>query len=499
MVDLLVSEIVSGTGATWIAGPERRVQGITTDSRAVQAGMGFVCVAGLRVDGNDFAGRAVDAGAALVVMSSTPPDEVRERAVERGCALLVASPALPDGFEVLRVDPDEVTDPCAVAFLLRLADTWRACNPQWVVVGVTGSVGKTTTKDMLAASVRTARRCHATTGNANNLMGMSLTLLGASPEDEVVVAEMGMNHARELTLLSRIARPTLAVLTNVGTSHIGNLGSRAAIAHAKAEIMVGMRGSEETQNGVRPCLVLTDDNDFASLFEQDYCVPQGLEVVRVGTSSTCDVRAQEVTLDEQGRAHFSARFADGATCDVVLPLPGRHAVADALLALAVVERLGIERDVAAEALAHMPQTHMRMEVRSAPGRPRVIDDSYNASPSSIAAALDVLCSLPCEGRRVAVLGEVGELGEESERLHGYIGAYAAAKPLDLLVFVGGGPARWMAEAARTMGFSDDRIELADSAEAALATIGQILSEDDLVLAKGSRMVGLDRFAKGVLA
>ena len=147
----------------------------------------------------------------------------------------------------------------------------------------------------------------------------------------------------------------------------------------------------------------------------------------------------------------------------------------------------------------MPQTRMRMEVRTVPGRARVIDDTYNASPSSVAAALDVLCSMDCTGRRVAVLGEVGELGDEAPRLHGYMGAYAAAKPLDLLVFVGGQHAQEMAEAARIMGFSEDRLEVLPTAQRALELIGPVLAEGDLVLAKGSRFVGLDVFAKGVLA
>ena len=180
-------------------------------------------------------------------------------------------------------------------------------------------------------------------------------------------------------------------------------------------------------------------------------------------------------------------------------MPGRHVVSDYLLALAIADRLGVDRAAAAEAILHMPQTHMRLEILSAPGRPRVIDDSYNASPSSIAAALDVLCSMECTGRRVAVLGEVGELGDEAERLHGYIGAYAAAKPLDLLVFVGKHNARDMAEATITMGYSQDCLEVLESSERALEVIGPILEESDLVLAKGSRSVGLDVFAKGVLA
>lgn len=495
MVSMDIADIVAATGATLLAGDATRgVCGVTSDSRAVEPGCAFVCFAGERVNGNAFAAQAAEAGAAAVVLSEEPPEGLLEVAAATGCAVLRAA------HEGVPVSEDaEVTDDAATEFLLRLAGAWRARNPQWVVVGVTGSVGKTTTKDLLACALATRFRTHATKGNFNNLVGLPLTLLAASSDDEVVVAEMGMNHAGELSRLTAVARPTVALVTNVGTSHIGFLGSRENIARAKAEIVEGMEASDAASGPVRPCLVLTDDNDFAPLIERDFCEPAGVEVVRVGPAATSAVRASEVTLDDEGRPRFVLSFADGWSRPVALDMPGRHAVTDFLLALAVADRVGADRDEAADAAAHMPQTHMRLEVRHVAGRPRVIDDTYNASPSSLAAALDVLCSMSCEGRRVAVLGEVGELGDEARRLHGYMGAYAAAKPLDLLVFVGGENAREMAEAARTMGFSEDRLELVPTARAVLDTFGSVLAEGDLVLAKASRSVGLDVFVKGVLA
>lgn len=482
MLDFSIAELLSATGADLLCGSvEATVGTVTIDSRDAGAGSAFVCFAGERVDGNRFADKAIEAGAAAVVLTREPPEGLVELAEARGCA-------------VLRAAADDAT-----GFLLDLAAAWRARNPQWVVVGVTGSVGKTTTKDMLACGLATRFRTHATKGNFNNLIGLPLTLLAASAADEVVVAEMGMNHAGELSRLTAVARPTVALVTNVGTSHIGFLGSREAIACAKAEIVEGMQASAEATGPVCPCLVLTDDNDFGALIEERFCAPAGVEVVRVGSSEGCAVRAGAIRLDDEGCPSFTVSCADGWSRELSLAAPGRHVVSDFLIALAIADRLGADRDEVAEAIAHMPQTHMRMEVLGAPGRPRVIDDSYNASPSSMAAALDVLCSMGCEGRRVAVLGEVGELGDQATRLHGYMGAYAAAKPLDLLVFVGGEDAAEMAEAARTMGFSEDRLELLPSAERALELIGPLLGEGDLVLAKGSRSVGLDVFAKGVLA
>ena len=482
MLTISIADLLAATSAELVCGDvQAQVHGVTTDSRAVEQGSVFVCFVGERVNGNRFARQAIQAGAGAVVLTEAPEEGLADLASAQGCALLRAA------------------DDDAEEFLLRLAAAWRQRNPQWTVVGVTGSVGKTTTKDMLACGLATRFATHATKGNFNNLIGLPLTLLAASPEDEVIVAEMGMNHTGELSRLTAVARPTVALVTNVGTSHIGFLGSRENIARAKAEIVEGMTPTAEAEGPVLPCLVITDDNDFGSFIEEQFCAPAGVQVVRVGSAASSDVRACDITLDGEGKPTFTLAFADGWERKVTLDAPGRHVVSDFLIAMAIIDRVGADRSAAADAIAHMPQTHMRLEVLTAPGKPRVIDDSYNASPSSMAAALDVLCSMECTGRRVAVLGQVGELGDEAARLHGYMGAYAAAKPLDLLVFVGDEHADDMAEAARTMGFSEDRLEVLESAERALEVIGPVLAEGDLVLAKGSRAVGLDVFAKGVLA
>ena len=166
--------------------------------------------------------------------------------------------------------------------------------------------------------------------------------------------------------------------------------------------------------------------------------------------------------------------------------------------MAVIDLLGMDRDAAADAIAAMPATRMRLSVITSPTGVRVIDDSYNASPGSMAAALDVLSEMRCDGRRIAVLGEMGELGAQEERLHALVGAYAAAKPLDMLVFVGGELASCMAEAARTMGYSDDLITSFPTVEDATATLRDVLAEGDLVLVKASRSAGLDAFVREVL-
>ena len=485
MLTFTVADIAAATGAVLVAGSgDVPVTSVVTDSRAAGEGALFVCIPGERVDGNDFALGVAASGAAAVALTREPADDLLAAAAETGCA-------------VLRAAEDDPTE-----FMLRLAGAWRQRNPQWAVVGVTGSVGKTTTKEMLAAGLSSSYRVHKTSGNFNNLLGVPITLLSADPDDQVVVVEMGMNHAGELTRLTHAVRPDVAVITNVGTSHIGLLGSRENIARAKAEIVAGMGKTDEPSatciGKVSPCLYMTSDNDFAGLIEDAYCKPAGLACRYVGAGEGDWVRRGDVTVDAEARPSFDVRFADGWSRRVTLDVPGTAVAADFLLAIAACDRLGADRDAATEAIEHMPATHMRLEVVTAPGKPRLIDDSYNASPSSMAAGLDVLMAMPCSGRRIAVLGEVGELGTEARRLHGYIGAYAAAKAPDLIVWVGGADAREMREAATVMGMSEDKMELFPDAAQALKIMAPVLAADDLVLVKASRSVGLDAFVKGVL-
>lgn len=478
MIRMTVTEMLDATHAALIAGSGETVfEGVCIDSRAVGEGMAFVALPGDRVDGNDFVVPAIEAGAHVVVMTASASEDVVEAATLYGCSILRA----------VRDDGEE--------FMLRLAAAWRERNPQWKVVGVTGSVGKTTTKDMLAAALATTMPTHATKGNFNNLLGVPLTLFGASPAHEALVVEMGMNMPGEMERLAAVVRPNVAVVTNVGTSHIGNLGSREGIARAKAQILSCMGRRE----GIVPTVVLTDSDDFSDLIEREYAQPADVRVVRVGAGEGCGLRVVRQTMSEDGLPTVCVRFADGLELEGMLPLRGSAMVADLLSAMGAAWALGAGREEAFAGILGMSATRMRLEVRSTREGLRVIDDSYNASPSSIAAALEVLCTMRCDGRRIAVIGEVGELGEQSVQLHGLIGAFAAAKPLDMIVFVGGEAADVMAESALTMGFSADKLERFATSDDAARVLAPILVPGDLVLAKGSRSVGLDRFVEGVLA
>lgn len=478
MVHMSVSELARVTGASVLAPGARDVTGVAAiDSRAVSDGDVFVAFAGERVDGNAYLAAAARAGAAAVVATAEVAPEALAELAALGCA-------------ALRAEADDGEE-----FLLRLARAVRDAHPGWLVVGVTGSVGKTTTKEMLAAAFGAQRRTHATRGNLNNLIGLPLTVLSAPEDAEVLVCELGMNHAGEIARMSAACRPALACVTNVGTSHIGLLGSREGIARAKAEIVSGMADAPAAP----AALALASSGDFTPLIADGFARPAGVDVVLCGRGEKDEVRLTSLDLDAEGRATVGLACADGWTGAVRLPMPGRAAADDLLLALALAWRAGLDRDAALAAIAAMPQARMRLDVRTARSGARVIDDSYNAAPASMAASLDVLASMACEGRRVAVLGEMGELGEEAPRLHGYVGAYAAARGVDLLVLVGGALADEMAEAARTMGLSEDAIERFATVEDATAAIGPALAEGDLVLVKASRAAGLDSFVRGVLA
>ena len=477
MIEIAVKYLEKFTGARpWTGDAERVCRGCVIDSRKVGPDSIFVAFPGERVDGNDYARAAIDAGAAAVVLTREPSRDLLRAADERGCAVFTCE------------DPTE--------FLLLLAQGYRA-RMRCTVVGVTGSIGKTTTKDVLAALLSTGYRVHVTRGNYNNLIGMPLTILDAPRDTEVLVLEMGMDGFGQIERLSRCAQPTYAVITKIGTSHIGLLGSRENIARAKAEIVSGMPPSSENFEGHHAALVLNGEDDYTPFIIENFARPAGIDVVLCGTSEDDDVSARGIELGEDGCPSFDLTFEDGAQIRTRLSVTGAQSVVNALFAIAVARRLGIPQHAVEEVLGSIEITGRRTEVRRSACGARIIDDSYNAAPESMAAALDLLRSLPADGDRIAVLGEMGELGDEGARLHELTGAYAAASHPDLLVCVGGENARRMAQAARLMGMAEDAVRVLPDTEAVISRLAGSLGAADLVLVKGSRFVGLDRFVEEV--
>lgn len=479
MVEIAVKYIEGVTGARGVTGvADRLCRGCVIDSRQVADDSIFVAFSGERVDGNDFAGQAIEAGAAAVVLTREPDRALVRLADDHEAAIFVAD------------DAEE--------FLLRLAQGYRA-RMGCTVVAVTGSIGKTTTKDILSRVLSRRYRVHATRGNYNSTIGMPLTILDAPKDTEVLVLEMGMDGAGQIERLSRCAQPTYAAITKIGTSHVGILGSRENIARAKAEVLAGMPASDVNFEGRHSALVLSGEDDFTPFIIENFAKPAGVEVILVGTSPDDDVYARDIELDETGCARFDLMLENGSQFKTGLSIPGAPAVHNALFAAAIAQRMGIPQFEIDEAFHELEITGHRLQVRVAACGARVIDDSYNASPESMAAGLDMLASTEVAGARIAVLGEMGELGDEAPRMHALVGAYAAAKKPDVLVCVGGDNAREMASAARLMGLPAGRVHIAESAEAALARWGSVIGATDAVLVKGSRFVGLDRFAEGVVS
>ena len=271
------------------------------------------------------------------------------------------------------------------------------------------------------------------------------------------------------------------------------MGSRENIARAKSEIVQGMRAADDFS----PLLVLGGEDDFTPFIRDTFAAPAGVDVMLAGVSDDDEVCARDIRVDDEGRPVFTLDFGAGERIETMLAIPGAQFVPNAVKAAAVGIRLGVTPEQIDAAFRGLTITGHRQEIKRAASGARIIDDSYNASAESMAAGLDLLCSLICDGSRMAILGEMGEMGDEAARMHELVGAYAAAKKLDMLACVGGELAALMAESARMMGMDEDRIQVFADYQQVLDRMGAALEKDDVVLVKGSRFVELDRFVEGV--
>lgn len=455
-------------------GQPRRVVGVAIDSRKVEDGCLFVALVGERVDGNDYVGRALEAGAAAVIMTREPTEAEFARARACNAALLLAA----SGEKALQ----------------DLASWWRD-KLHCVVVGVTGSSGKTTTKEMCARVLATKFKTHATAGNFNSTLGAPLTVLSCPLDAEALVVEMGMNAMHEIEAIAAVARPHIGIITNVGTAHIGILGSRLNIARAKSELVAALGQQAGNSLDVEPCVLLWGQDDYTPWIASNVAAPAGVRTLTFGTSEADDASCANVELDEVGCAHVTATLPSGASMQLDLGLPGVHNVSDALAAAAMGDLLGIAAEQISQALAGLRLEGNRQQVVRCAAGITLINDCYNANADSMRRALDVLCSLKAT-RRIACLGDMGELGEDSEVIHAAVGGYAAGKGVDVLVAVG--PlSRSMAQAALLMGMSENNVvEVADAAGAA-NVLKELACEGDALLVKASHSTGLEKTVEAV--
>jgi UDP-N-acetylmuramoyl-tripeptide--D-alanyl-D-alanine ligase len=432
--------------ATAARAPGKQISGWSIDSRTLAPGDLFVALRGENHDGHDYVNAALEKGAAGAVV---------ERDLESPSLLIVED---------------------TLAALQKLAG-WARCRWAGRVVAVTGSAGKTTTKDVIAQLVAVEVAAGKTIGNLNNHVGLPLSILRLPDESRVAVLEMGMNHAGEIRALARIARPDVGVVTNVGYAHVEAFGSVEAVARAKRELI-----EELPADGVA---VLNADDPLVSAFRE---VHRG-RVVTFGLSENADVRAEDVELGVE-----TVRFRCGGV-RFESPLVGRHGVSNVLAGLAVAQVFEIPPERLRDAVRSLSPGKMRGE-RLEHNGVVIWSDSYNSNPEAARAMIDVLRSTPAR-RRVAALGEMLELGPSTEPLHRDIGRYVAAQGIDVLVGIRGA-ARFMVEEAVRAGLSEGAAYFFEDPGQAGDFLSGMLREGDAVLFKGSRGVKVERALERVL-
>ena len=439
MLETTVQELLEATGGTLLAGAlDRKVSGVETDSRACGAGMLFVPLIAAR-DGHDFMEKALSAGAAGTLCSREPEQ------------------FLPDKFYIRVAD---------TRLALKALASWYRDRFDLPVIQITGSVGKTTTKEMIAAVLSEHYNTLKTDGNFNNDIGVPKTLFRLLPEHEAAVVETGMNHFGEIRYLGEMVRPDVAVISNVGDAHIENLGSREGILRAKSEIFEHLK-----------------DTGFAVLNGDDALLNTlhpPVPVYRCGEGADCTVRVEAV----------ADRGLDGISCTVrteretyarEIPAPGRHMIYSAAMATVIGEQLGLTKEEIAAGVAHYEPAGERMRLIRRGDGALILSDCYNANPQSMAAAIHTLAQAGC-GKTVAVLGDMGELGALSPQAHYDMGACCAQEGIGTVVAIGEQAAK-IAAGAREQGCA--AVHWFAEKEEALGLLSALAGPDTAVLVKAS--------------
>ncbi len=447
MKTITVAEVVRATEGELICGnAETQILTVSTDSRKLEPGSLFVPLVGENFDGHDFIEKALEDGAA---------------------AVLAAKDTNQGTCPVIRVDD-------TLRALQKLAAYYRSLFPI-PAVALTGSVGKTTTKEMVAAVLESKFNTLKTEGNFNNEIGLPLTVFRLEKRHEIAVVEMGMSGFGEIDRLAEIIKPDTAILTNIGMSHIELLGSQENIYRAKSEILAHTK-----PNGT---VLLNGDDPI--LWKHRLEIPQN--TISAGVENTdCDVLASQVSGQVDGVSfHFSGL---GHEMDITLHIPGEHNVYNALFACVCGILYGVPDDGIISALAEFRPANMRMDILEHDGL-RIINDCYNAAPASMQAALKVLGAYP--GRRVAVLGDIVCLGDYAYSAHREVGSAVCRCGIDELITVGEN-ARYIAESAFENGMDSAAIHSFETVAELLQKLGGLVRGGDTILVKASRAMKLER-------
>ncbi|GAA4745434.1 UDP-N-acetylmuramoyl-tripeptide--D-alanyl-D-alanine ligase [Actinomycetospora chibensis] len=480
MIELTLADVARVTGGRLhrASGDERITGSVEFDSRAVTPGGLFVALPGERVDGHDFVDAATAAGAAgvLAAREVDAPAVIVPPVSGTSSSYVLAADADGAGAGVL----------AGLAALARhVVDTLAAAigpGAGLSVVGITGSSGKTSTKDLTAHLLEGAGPTVAPPGSFNNELGHPWTALRATRETRHLVLELSARGPGHVGALCRVAPPRIGVVLNVGSAHLGEFGSREAIAQAKGELVEALPAAQD--GGV--AVIGADDPVVAAMAQRT-----AARVVHTGRAPAATVRAVDEHLDDAGRATFRLVTPAGET-PVTLGLHGAHHVDNALAAAAVALESGLDLDTVAARLATAaPRSRWRMELTERPDGVRVLNDAYNANPESMRAALATLAAMG--GRHTAVLGVMAELGDDAPQAHTELGREVARTGVQRLVVVGGdGPVAALHEAAAAGGVDS---HLVPDAAAAADMISAGVAPGDVVLVKASRSAGLERVAQ----
>ena len=463
---LSATELAGLTGGRLLRTSGRSIRGGAVDSRLVEPGNLFVALPGERTDGHRFLAAAVAAGASALVVSQ------QQATSELDTLGDVTVILVRDGLTALGA----------------IAAGWRRrFNP--LVVGVTGSIAKTSTKEAAAAVLGRRFRTLRSEGNQNNEIGLPLTLLRLTPEDEAAVLEMGMYVGGEIADLAAMAQPRIGVVTAVQPVHLSRIGTIEAVEQAKGELVEAL-----PPHGT--AVLNADDPLVAAMAGRTSAM-----VLHFGLGPGAEVRAEGISLDDRGHAHFELRTPGGGA-ETSLPAPGEHLVPDALAAAAAGHALGLEPEGIAAGLGGAALSPMRMQVQRRADGLTVINDAYNANPASMAAALKALMAARGRGARpgrtVALLGEMAELGEQAAAEHDRLGRLATRLGVDRLVGVGE-LGEVIVRAARMEGMWPEEAIAVPDAGAAVAVLDRWLEPADVVLVKASRVVALDEVAERLLS
>ncbi len=433
---MLVKEIIEATKGRLLSGNlDDDIIGFTQDTRKIKEGDMYIPLIGEKNDGHDYIEQAFINGASSIITS-------KEVQYPHKNVILVE--------DTLKAMSD-------MAHYLRK-------NRNVKVVGITGSVGKTSTKDMIYSVVSTKYKTLKTLGNYNNHIGLPLTILRYCDE-EVMILEMGMNHLGEIDHLTKIAEPDIAAITNVGTAHIGELGSRENILKAKMEIVHGLKN--------HGTLVINDDNDMLHTVEAD-----DYSLIRVGKNSQCDLKAYHIDLQLE-ESYFDLCYHE-QTYHIHVPVSGEHFVYNALIAIGVGLSLGIDIELCIQGVENFELTKNRMDIIELKNNIKVIDGTYNANLDSMKSSIDVLSQY--QNRKIAILADMLELGEYEKTLHEEVGSYIVEKNIDELLCVGQA-SQYIVKKAQELGLLQ-AYHFEDNQEL-IQYLKEFIDENDVLLVKGS--------------